>query len=92
MKATYRQENLSTQDCETQLECPKLEDDIKRTRIALDAAYAGFDYVIEEELIDSYIYQINALQKRYNHLIMLAGGKDGRTDGSDKHSPVGSRI
>ena len=34
----------------------------------LEIAYAGFDNAIEEDLIDSYIFEINALQKRYNHL------------------------
>lgn len=46
-----------------------LEDDIKKTRYALEIAYSGFDNALEPDLIDSYIYEINSLQKRYDHLL-----------------------
>ena len=49
-----------------------LKDSIEKTRQALNLAYAGFDNAIEDDLIDSYIYEINALQKRYKHLTDLA--------------------
>ncbi len=49
-----------------------LQDSIEKTRQALNLAYAGFDNAIEDDLIDSYIYEINALQKRYKHLTDLA--------------------
>ena len=76
MKAIFKRENASDLACEMHLASPSLTEDIKKTRIALDSAYAGLNYVLEEELIDSYIYQINALQKRYNHLLMLAQEDD----------------
>ena len=49
-----------------------LQDSIEKTRQALNLAYAGFDNATETDLIDSYIYEINALQKRYKHLTDLA--------------------
>ena len=50
---------------------PSLMEDIERTRIALDNAYAGFDNATDPDMIDSYIYEINALLKRYSHLSKL---------------------
>ena len=49
-----------------------LKNALEKTRQALDNAYAGFDNALDEKLIDSYIYEINALQKRYEHLTVLA--------------------
>ena len=49
-----------------------LQDSIEKTRRALDMAYAGFDNALDETLIDSYIYEINSLQKRYKHLLNVA--------------------
>ncbi|MDR2044725.1 MAG: YaaL family protein [Clostridium sp.] len=53
------------------LATPTLREDLKRTRIALEIAYAGFDNAVDEDMIDCYIYEINALQKRYRHLSQL---------------------
>lgn len=92
MKAAYKQDLHSETECITELGCPALEEDIKKTRIALDTAYAGFDYVIDEELIDSYIYQINSLQKRYNHLLMLANSDLSCSSDLDKHTSIGTLV
>lgn len=35
----------------------------------LENAYAGFDYVTDPDLIDCYIYQLNAAMKRYKYLL-----------------------
>ncbi len=51
---------------------PTLMDDIEKTRIALEIAYAGFDNATDEDMIDCYIYEINALLKRYKHLAGIA--------------------
>lgn len=69
-----------------------LEDSIKKTRQALEIAYAGFDNAVEEELIDSYIYEINALQKRYNHLIELAAREPKREPALYQHSPIRTLV
>lgn len=52
-----------------------LQDSIEKTRQALNDAYAGFDNALEVDLIDSYIYQINSLQRRYKHLTDLAAAE-----------------
>ena len=46
--------------------------DIEKTKCALDLAYAGFDSVTDPDLIDCYIYQVNATLKRYKYLLNLA--------------------
>ena len=70
-----------------------LQDSIKKTRQALADAYAGFDNALDDDLIDSYIYEINSLQKRYKHLTNLAALEVGPGDeGLCKHSPVRALI
>lgn len=46
-----------------------LLDDIAKTKFALEVAYSGFDYVTDPDLIDSYIYQVNSILKRYRYLL-----------------------
>lgn len=55
-------------------EIPKTErqlllEDLEKTKCDLDVAYRGFDYVTDPDLIDCYIYDINAALKRYKHLL-----------------------
>ena len=70
-----------------------LKDSIEKTRQALDIAYAGFDNAVEADLIDSYIYQINSLQKRYKHLSDLAAAEDTPPDNAlCKHSPIRALV
>ena len=70
-----------------------LKDSIEKTRQALDLAYAGFDNAVEEDLIDSYIYEIIALQKRYKHLTDLAALEEGVQDKPlDIHSPIRALV
>ncbi len=42
------------------------------TKNALDSAYSNFDNVIDPDLIDCYIYEVNAVQKRYKFLLEKA--------------------
>ena len=66
-----------------------LKDSIEKTRQALNLAYTGFDNALEEDLIDSYIYEIYALQKRYKHLTNLAAAEElPQGEQLDVHSPV----
>lgn len=46
--------------------------DIQKTRYELENAYAGFDYVTDPDLIDCYIYEQNAVMKRYKYLLQKA--------------------
>lgn len=47
--------------------------DIAKTKIALNSAYSNFDNVTDPDLIDCYIYEVNAIQKRYKFLLEKAG-------------------
>lgn len=44
-------------------------DEINMTKNALDAAYSNFDNATDPDLIDCYIYKVNAEQKRYKYLL-----------------------
>ena len=46
-----------------------LLDDLNRTKNDLDFAYANFQYVVEPDLIDAYIYEVNAMQLKYKFLL-----------------------
>lgn len=48
-----------------------LFEDLEKTKCELDTAYRGFDYVTDPDLIDCYIYDINAILKRYKYLLEL---------------------
>ncbi len=45
-----------------------LRAELRETHAALIAAFARFNAVSEPELIDDAIYEINAVQARYNYL------------------------
>lgn len=49
-----------------------LIDEINMTKDALNAAYSNFDNATDPDLIDSWIYRLNAEQKRYKYLIERA--------------------
>ena len=44
-------------------------DDLNRTKNDLDFAYANFQNVVEPDLIDAYIYEVNAMQLKYKFLL-----------------------
>lgn len=46
-----------------------LKHEIDKTKIALEIAYSNFENVVDPDLIDSYIYEVNAVQKRYKFLL-----------------------
>ena len=47
----------------------QLLSDLKLTKTALDDAYSNFEQVVDPELVESYIYEVNAVQKRYHFLL-----------------------
>lgn len=47
-------------------------EDIEQTKFALERAYTGLDSVLEPELIDAYIFELNAVHIRYQFLIKEA--------------------
>lgn len=54
------------------IEFELLLEDIRKTKIDMDTANCKFDYALDHELIDSYIFEVNSIYKRYNHLIERA--------------------
>lgn len=49
-----------------------LLEEINRVKIALEAAYSNFENVVDPDLIDSCIYEMNAVQNRYKFLLKQA--------------------
>ena len=46
--------------------------EISRAKLALESAYSNFENVVDPDLIDCYIYEVNAVQKRYKYLLKQA--------------------
>ncbi len=71
MKIIFKKEIPAPKEKDEEMKIPSLLEDIEKTRIALDTAYAGFDNATDPDMIDCYIYEINSLLKRYDHLSKL---------------------
>ncbi len=54
--------------------------DIEKTKIALESAYSNFENVSDPDLIDCYIYELNAMQKRYKFLLRQVKELDKKQD------------
>ena len=50
-------------------EALELEKELLNTRALIAQAYAGFNSASDGELVESYIYEIQALQARYSYLL-----------------------
>ena len=77
MKILFRQRpcRLDT-DEDLELQIPTLREELLQARHALENAYAGFDNVTDPDLIDCYIYEVNAVMKRYKYLLEQAAKSD----------------
>ena len=42
---------------------------LAQTRTLISQAYGSFNHAKDSDLIDSYVYEINALHSRYNYLL-----------------------
>ena len=71
MKIVFKKEIPAPKEKDEEMKIPSLLEDIEKTRIALDTAYSGFDNATDPDMIDCYIYEINSLLKRYDHLSKL---------------------
>lgn len=70
-----------------------IQDSLEKTRQDLEIAYAGFNNAVEIDLIDSYIYEINSLQKRYKHLTEMAALEPvAETKDLYQHSPIRALV
>ena len=62
---SHRKKGASTAGQERQ----ELLDGLTRTKILIDQAYACFNRESDLDLIESYVFEINALQSRYSYLL-----------------------
>ena len=47
----------------------ELKNSLSHTRTLINQAYGGFNTASDGDLIESYVFEINALQARYNYLL-----------------------
>lgn len=93
MRISFHQTYTSNATIEEEFTPVNLKDSIEKTRRALEIAYAGFDNALEADLIDSYIYEINSLQKRYEHLTELAASEMVPEENYlNQHSPIRALV
>lgn len=71
MKMFFRQSPCVPEDSDVIVERNKMtiRDELAQTKYALENAYLGFDNVTDPDLIDCYIYELNAVMKRYKFLL-----------------------
>lgn len=74
MKMFFHQSPCQPADIDTIVESNKLtiRDELIQAKYALENAYLGFDNVTNPDLIDCYIYELNAVMKRYKFLLEQA--------------------
>lgn len=58
-----------------------LQEELAQSRFALEIAYSNFDNVTDPDLIDCYIYEVNAVMKRYKYLLERAAETELLTEG-----------
>lgn len=78
MRIIFRQRPCIPKDNDIVVDREKmtLRDELLLTRNALENAYAGFDNATDPDLIDCYIYELNAVMKRYKYLLQKAAESD----------------
>ena len=57
----------------------ELVSSLARTRTLINQAYSGFNMARDSDLIESYVFEINALQARYNYLLRRVKELEGTT-------------
>ncbi len=92
MKIFFKKTYETPEILENDFTVPTVREDLEKTRQALNAAYAGFDNAVNPDMIDCYIYEINALLKRYKHLSELYAKQTSpvTVETSYEHAPVGA--
>ncbi len=56
-----------------------LMNSLSHTRTLIHQAYGGFNSASDGDLIESYVFEINSLQARYNYLIRRVKELEGAT-------------
>lgn len=60
---------MNMENCVQEISKEQLLSDLRLTKTALDDAYMNFENAVDPDLVDSYIYEVNAVQKRYHFLL-----------------------
>lgn len=77
MKILFRQSPCPINtDNALELQKITIREELLLARRALENAYSGFDNVTDPDLIDCYIYEVNAVMKRYKYLLEQAAKID----------------
>ena len=78
MRVIFRQSPCVPEENEIIVDRQKmtLREELLLTRNALENAYAGFDNATDPDLIDCYIFELNAVMKRYKYLLQKAAETD----------------
>ncbi len=59
---------------EADIHDPILLKEIEKVKLEMDTAYSNFQNVMDPDLIDCYIYESNAAQKKYHFLLKQLKG------------------
>ena len=57
----------------------ELMSSLAHTRALINQAYGGFNTASDSDLIESYVFEINSLQARYNYLLRRVKELEGAT-------------
>ena len=74
----FHQSSNGSAEADIIVDCQKmtLREELAQTRYALEIAYSNFDNVTDPDLIDCYIFELNAVMKRYKYLLQKAAESD----------------
>ncbi|MCM1121131.1 MAG: YaaL family protein [Eubacterium sp.] len=78
MKMFFHQSSNHCAQADIIVDCRKmtLREELAQTKYALEIAYSNFDNVTDPDLIDCYIYEVNAVLKRYRYLLEQAAERN----------------
>lgn len=80
-EAVYRIRPRRRRETQAEEERRELLEGMAQTRRLLNQAYQGFNAHSDPDLIESYVYEINALQSRYSYLVRRMKDLDGQGAG-----------
>ena len=76
MKVSFRIGGRPSAELSSKTPEEALRNNLQLAKWELDNAYAGFEYATDPDLIDCYIFQLNAAMKRYRYLLNQWNGLD----------------
>ncbi|MCI9311153.1 MAG: YaaL family protein [Lawsonibacter sp.] len=79
MPQSVRKSALRRRDPAHEEERQELLRSLSRTRTLINQAYGGFNSASDSDLIESYVFEINSLQARYNYLLRRVKELEGAT-------------